>query len=129
MNLSGNAINYWLQALKIPVENLLVICDDLALPFGKLRMKTKGSHGGQNGLRNIEEKLNTQNYTRLRFGIGNEFARGRQIDYVLKPFEEDEMIQLIERLDRVDEIILNFCMDHSADSCLGQISCKFLELE
>ena len=109
MNLSGNAINYWLQALKIPVENLLVICDDLALPFGKLRMKTKGSHGGQNGLRNIEEKLSTQNYTRLRFGIGNEFARGRQVDYVLKPFSEDEMIQLVDRLDRVDEIILNFC--------------------
>jgi peptidyl-tRNA hydrolase, PTH1 family len=109
MNLSGNAINYWLQALKIPPENLLVICDDLALPFGKLRMKTKGSHGGQNGLRNIEEKLGTQNYTRLRFGIGNNFSAGRQVDYVLKAFNEDEMIQLVDRLDRVGEFILNFC--------------------
>ena len=109
MNLSGNAINYWLQALKIPAENLLVICDDLALPFGKLRLKTKGSHGGQNGLRNIEEKLGTNAYNRLRFGIGNNFHAGKQVDYVLKAFNDDEMIQLVDRLDRVGEIILNFC--------------------
>ena len=109
MNLSGNAINYWLQALKIPAENLLVICDDLALPFGKLRLKTKGSHGGQNGLRNIEEKLGTNAYNRLRFGIGNNFHAGKQVDYVLKAFNDYEMIQLVDRLDRVGEIILNFC--------------------
>ncbi|PLK46384.1 MULTISPECIES: aminoacyl-tRNA hydrolase [unclassified Emticicia] len=109
MNLSGNAVNYWLQALKIPVENLLVICDDLALPFGKLRLKTKGSHGGQNGLRNIEEKLGTQNYHRLRFGIGNDFPSGRQVNYVLEPFSEDEMSQLVARLDRADDIITSFC--------------------
>jgi PTH1 family peptidyl-tRNA hydrolase len=108
MNLSGNAINYWLQALKIPAENLLVICDDLALPFGKLRLKTKGSHGGQNGLRNIEEKLGTNAYNRLRFGIGNNFQSGKQVDYVLKAFNDDEIIQLVDRLDRVCEIILNF---------------------
>ncbi|RYU94026.1 aminoacyl-tRNA hydrolase [Emticicia agri] len=109
MNLSGNAINYWLQALKIPVENLLVVCDDIALPFGKLRLKTKGSHGGQNGLRNIEEKLGTQNYNRLRFGIGNNFHAGRQVNYVLEPFNEDEMSQLVARLDRADDIITSFC--------------------
>ncbi len=109
MNLSGNAINYWLQNLKIPVENLLVICDDLALPFGKTRLKPKGSHGGQNGLRNIEEKLGTQHYNRLRVGIGNNFPKGRQVDYVLKPFDEDEMIQLVDKLDKIGEIILNFC--------------------
>lgn len=110
MNLSGKAVNYWLQALKIPVENMLVICDDLALPFGKLRMKPKGSHGGQNGLRNIEETLGTPNYARLRFGIGGDFARGRQVDYVLGKFDENEMADLIGRLDRAGDILLSFCL-------------------
>lgn len=109
MNLSGEAVRYWMQIHKIPLENVLVICDDLALPFGKLRMKIKGSHGGQNGLRNIEEVLGTQNYTRLRFGIDGNFPRGRQADYVLSNFNEDEMAGLMDRLDRAGEIILNFC--------------------
>jgi peptidyl-tRNA hydrolase, PTH1 family len=109
MNLSGKAVNYWLQALKIPIENLLVICDDLALPFGKLRMKMKGSHGGQNGLRNIEEILKTSEYARLRFGIGSDFFRGAQVNYVLSPFSEDEMTHLVERLDKADDMILSFC--------------------
>ncbi len=110
MNLSGKAVNYWLQALKIPVENLLVVCDDLALPYGKLRMKIKGSHGGQNGLRNIEEILKTSEYARLRFGIGSNYFRGAQVNYVLSPFSEDEMSILIERLDKANDMILSFCI-------------------
>jgi PTH1 family peptidyl-tRNA hydrolase len=86
-----------------------VICDDLALPFGKLRMKIKGSHGGQNGLKHIEQILGTQNYTRLRFGIDGNFPKGRQVEYVLGMFSEDEMAGLLDRLDRAGEIILNFC--------------------
>lgn len=109
MNLSGKAINYWQKELKIPHENLLVICDDLALPFGKLRMKTKGSHGGQNGLRNIEEILGTTEYPRLRFGIDGNFARGRQAEYVLSPFNDQEMAELPGRLDRAAEMLLSFC--------------------
>jgi peptidyl-tRNA hydrolase, PTH1 family len=109
MNLSGKAVNYWLQKEKIPVENFLAICDDLALPPGKLRMKPKGSHGGQNGLRNIEEMLKTQEYPRLRFGIGDFFIRGRQADYVLGKFSEDEMIETILKLDKAGDMLLSFC--------------------
>lgn len=109
MNLSGKAINYWQKELKIPTENLLAICDDLALPFGKLRMKAKGSHGGQNGLRNIEETLGSPEYARLRFGIGGDFARGRQAEYVLSNFNEGEMIDLPARLDKAGEMVLSFC--------------------
>lgn len=110
MNLSGKAVNYWLQALKIPVENMLILTDDIALPFGKLRLKPKGSHGGHNGLRNIEETLGNQNYARLRFGVGDAFNKGRQIDYVLGKFSEDEMAQLLERLDRSGDICKSFCL-------------------
>lgn len=83
MNLSGNAVRYWLQKENIPVENLLIVVDDLALPFGTLRLKPKGSDAGHNGLKNIAQLLNTQEYSRLRFGIGSDFPRGGQIDYVL----------------------------------------------
>ena len=103
MNLSGKAINYWLQAEKIPIENLLVISDDIALPFGKLRMKPKGTHGGHNGLRNIEEILQTSVYPRLRFGVGDAFFKGRQIDYVLGKFNDSEMAEIIERLDKAED--------------------------
>lgn len=93
MNLSGKAINYWLQAEKIPVENLLVITDDIALPFGTLRLKGKGSDGGHNGLKNIQETLHTSEYARLRFGVGNEFSKGKQVNYVLgKLNNEDEKL-------------------------------------
>lgn len=91
MNLSGNAVRYWLQELEIPVENLMVICDDLNLPFGTLRMKPKGSDGGHNGLKNIQELIQTQNYARLRFGVGHDFAQGGQIDYVLSQFSDEEL--------------------------------------
>lgn len=110
MNLSGNAVRYWLKEEKIPVENLLVVVDDLALPFGSLRLKGKGSDAGHNGLKNIQSILGTQVYSRLRFGIGSEFAKGRQIDYVLGEFSEEEEKALPERLETADEIIKSFCL-------------------
>ncbi len=109
MNLSGKAINYWLQELKIPVENLLVITDDLALPFGKLRMRGKGSNAGHNGLGNIEQVLGNNIYPRLRFGIGSEFSKGKQIDYVLSPFSGQEFKDLPSYIEKANEMILSFC--------------------
>ena len=90
MNLSGNAVRYWMQKENIPLENVLVVVDDLALPFGTLRLKGKGSDAGHNGLKHIAATLGTQNYARLRFGIGNDFPRGGQIDYVLGHFPKEE---------------------------------------
>ena len=110
MNLSGNAIRYWLQAEKIPVENLLVIVDDLALPFGSLRLKGKGSDAGHNGLKSIQSILGTQNYSRLRFGIGNEFPKGGQVDYVLGEFSDEEENVLPERFEMCEDIIKSFCL-------------------
>lgn len=109
MNLSGKAIRYYMDAYKVPAENLLVVVDELQLDFGTLRLKPKGSHGGHNGLRNIEEVLGSSNYARLRFGIGNNFARGRQVDYVLKPFDDVEMKELPLFLDRAGDMSLSFC--------------------
>ena len=110
MNLSGNAVRYWLQKENIPVENLLVVDDDLALPFGHLRLKPQGSDAGHNGLKNIAQLLNTQNYARLRFGIGNDFPRGGQIDYVLGKFPPEQLQQMPEILNRAVEIIKSFCL-------------------
>ena len=98
MNLSGKAVNYWLQAEKIPVEHLLVLVDELALPFGKIRIGPKGSDGGHNGLKNIQETLNTTVYPRLRFGISSSFAKGTQVNYVLGQWSEEEMTSLNERI-------------------------------
>lgn len=108
MNLSGKAIQYWLQKEKIPVSNLLVISDDLALPFGTLRLKGKGSAGGHNGLKDIEDILNTQVYSRLRFGIGNDYSKGRQSDFVLGEWSEKEQLLLSERLDQSIKFIQSF---------------------
>ena len=108
MNLSGKAINYWLQKEKIPVENLLVIADDLALPFGKIRLRAKGSDAGHNGLKNINELLNTNAYPRLRFGIGNEFSKGKQIDFVLGEWDDEEQDLLSERMNICIDAILAF---------------------
>ena len=108
MNLSGKSIKYWLNKEKIPTENLLVITDDLNLPFGSLRVKTKGSHGGHNGLKDIQNQLQTTQYNRFRFGISNEFSKGRQVDYVLGKWNEDELEKLPERLDKAIEIIKSF---------------------
>jgi len=110
MNLSGNAVRYWLNHEKIPVENLLVVVDDLALPFGTLRLKGKGSNAGHNGLGNIQSVLGTQEYARLRFGIGSEFPRGRQVDYVLDDFSDEEEKELPEKLETCGEIIKSFCL-------------------
>lgn len=108
MNLSGNAIAFWLQKEKIPLENLLVITDDLSLPFGKLRLKGKGSDGGHNGLKNIQEVLKSQNYARLRFGIGNAFHKGTQVNYVLGEWSENEKETISEHIDYAKLYIKSF---------------------
>ena len=108
MNLSGKAITYWLTKENIPLEHLLVITDDLNLPFGTLRIKTKGSDGGHNGLKDTQAKLNTTQYNRFRFGISDTFSKGRQVDYVLGEWNEDEQSKLPERLDKAVEVIQSF---------------------
>ncbi|MBC7744990.1 MAG: aminoacyl-tRNA hydrolase [Flavobacterium sp.] len=108
MNLSGKAVNFWMQELKIPIKNLLVIVDDLALPFGTLRIKPKGSAAGHNGLKSIEGVLGGIDYCRLRFGISDNFAKGRQVDYVLSGFDDDEQPELPALLDRSVEMIYSF---------------------
>ena len=108
MNLSGKAVQYWMQKENIPLENVLVITDDLNIAFGTIRIKGKGSDGGHNGLKNINLVLNTQEYARFRFGISDEFKKGKQIDYVLGEWNEEERIKLPERLDVASEIIKSF---------------------
>ncbi|MGC4020841.1 MAG: aminoacyl-tRNA hydrolase [Cyclobacteriaceae bacterium] len=108
MNLSGKAIAYWLQELKIQKENLLVIVDDIALPFGSLRMRTKGSSAGHNGLKNIELILNGQDYSRLRFGIGSNYSKGQQVDFVLSNFTKEELNDLPAIMDKASEMIFSF---------------------
>ncbi len=108
MNLSGKAVKYWLQKEKIDVANLLVVVDDIALPVGKIRMKKQGSHGGHNGLANIEELLGSANYCRLRIGVGDNFSRGRQIDYVLGRFSDEEHALLDPAIERATEAVKCF---------------------
>jgi len=110
MNLSGKSVKYWMEKEKIPLENILVITDDLNLPFGTLRLKTKGSDGGHNGLKDIQNSLQTVNYNRLRIGVGSEFNKGRQVDYVLGKWNEEEKGALPERLDRANELITSFVL-------------------
>lgn len=109
MNLSGKAIAYWLQELKIPKENLLVVVDDIALPFGSLRLRQKGSSAGHNGLKNVELMLGGQDYARLRMGIGSDFSKGQQIDFVLSKFEKEEFKALPSVMDKSIEMILSLC--------------------
>ncbi|MDP6921742.1 MAG: aminoacyl-tRNA hydrolase [Lutibacter sp.] len=108
MNLSGKAVRYWLGKEKIPMENLLVICDDLNLPFGSIRLKESGSDGGHNGLKDINAVLQSQNYARFRFGVGNDFSRGRQADFVLGKWSKEEGEQLSERIEKSAELIRSF---------------------
>ncbi|MFT5891627.1 MAG: PTH1 family peptidyl-tRNA hydrolase [Dokdonia sp.] len=108
MNLSGKAVRYWLQQEKIPVENLLVITDDLNLEFGTIRVKTKGSDGGHNGLKDIQAQLNTTKYNRFRFGISDQFSKGRQVDYVLGEWTPEEEAVLPERFEKSCELITSF---------------------
>lgn len=108
MNLSGKAVKYWMDKEKIPVENVLVIVDELALPVGTLRMKGSGSDGGHNGLKSIQEHLQTSKYPRLRFGVGNDFPKGRQVEYVLGKWSPDDMTVLKEKIMKSTEMIESF---------------------
>ena len=108
MNLSGNAVRYWMNKLNLPLENLIVVCDDLNIPFGTIRMRKNGSDGGHNGLKDIQECLETNQWTRIRVGIGNDFARGGQVDFVIGNLSEDEMKEVPQICDRVIEGIRNY---------------------
>lgn len=108
MNLSGKAVRYWMEQEKIPIENILIISDDISLPFGQLRMRKKGSAGGHNGLKNISELLGREDYARMRFGVGGDFARGHQVDYVLGEWTEEERKAMPERLKIFGDAILSF---------------------
>ncbi len=108
MNLSGKAVNYWLQKEKIALDNLLIVTDDLNLNFGSIRLKAKGSDGGHNGLKDIQRVLNTTKYPRFRFGIGDEFSKGKQVNYVLGEWSNDEEAKLVERLATSTQLILSF---------------------
>ena len=108
MNLSGNAVRYWMQKLNVPVENLIVICDDLNLPFGTVRMRKKGSDGGHNGLKNIQEMIGTQEYARIRIGIGNDFSQGEQVDFVLGRISEEQQKTVSELSGKVIAGIKDF---------------------
>jgi len=108
MNLSGKAINYWLQELKITKENLLVVVDDIALPFGNLRMRAKGSSAGHNGLKNIEQLTGGSNYARLKFGVGSDFHAGQQVDYVLSNFSQEQFDELPAKMDKAIDMIKGF---------------------
>lgn len=110
MNLSGNAVRYWKEKEKIELENILIVVDDLALPFGTLRLKKKGADAGHNGLKNIQELLGTQTYPRLRFGIGNNFLKGQQINYVLGKWTSEESELLPKRTEIACEMITSFCL-------------------
>ena len=108
MNLSGKSVKYWMQQENIPQENILVITDDLNIDFGTIRLKAKGSDGGHNGLKDIQEKLLSQQYARFRFGVGNNYSKGRQVDYVLGQWSADEESVLIERLETSAKLIRSF---------------------
>lgn len=110
MNLSGEAVRYWMNKENIPLENVLIIVDDIALPFGAIRIKGKGSDGGHNGLKNIATMIGTQNYSRLRFGVGNNYPKGAQIDYVLGNFTEEQEKVLPERMKIAIDAIKAFCL-------------------
>ena len=110
MNLSGNAVRYWMNEENVPLENIFVLVDDLNLPFGQLRIRKQGSNGGHNGLGHIQSVLNTPNYARLRFGIGNDYSRGAQINFVLGEWTDEEEKTIQELLPKTTEIIKSFCL-------------------
>ena len=111
MNLSGNAVRYWMQEEGITIDHVLIICDDIALPFGTLRMKPKGSDGGHNGLKDIANKCGGQNFTRLRFGVGGDFPKGAQVNWVLGHFPQEEEDLMPERLEVTTTFIESFCLE------------------
>ena len=108
MNLSGKAVQYWMNAANIPMENVMIITDDLNLPFGTIRIRKKGSDGGHNGLKSVQSTLNTNDYIRFRFGISDEFKKGKQVDYVLGEWDDSEKTALPDRLELASEIIKSF---------------------
>lgn len=108
MNLSGKAVKYWMEKEKISLENILVVTDDVHIDFGTIRLKAKGSAGGHNGLKDIQEKLNTQQYARFRFGVGANYSKGRQADFVLGTWSKEETSSLIERLPVAANVITSF---------------------
>ena len=108
MNLSGKAVNYWLQKEKIPISNLLVVCDDINLELGKIRLKAKGSDGGHNGLKDIQNVLQTNKYSRLRFGVGAGFSKGKQVDYVLGEWQEEELPIIEKSIKKASNAIESF---------------------
>lgn len=108
MNLSGKAVKYWMTKEKIPLENILIICDDLNIPFESLRLKPKGSAGGHNGLKDINAQLNTQQYARLRFGVGDKFSKGRQVDYVLGNWTDAELKIIPTKIEKIHTSIKAF---------------------
>ncbi len=110
MNLSGEAVRYWMGVEKVPIERILVLVDDLALPFGTLRLKPKGSDAGHNGLKNIAQLLQSQSYARLRFGLGNDYSQGRQIDFVLGKFTSEEMTEMPALLEKSVAIVKSFAL-------------------
>ena len=110
MNLSGKAVKHWMDAEKIPIENVLIITDDLNLPFGTIRIKPKGSDGGHNGLKSLQQTLNTSEYPRFRFGISDEFKKGQQVNYVLGEWDETEKKALPERLEVASEAVKSFVL-------------------
>ena len=108
MNLSGKAVTFWLKKTKVDLSNVLIVTDDISLPFGTLRLKAKGSDGGHNGLKNINENLNTTSYSRLKFGVGNNFFKGQQADYVLSPFDNVEIDNILDLKKKAVEIIKSY---------------------
>ena len=123
MNLSGKAVAYWMQNLKIPIENIFILCDDLNLSFGAIRMRSKGSSGGQNGLNSINETLGNENYARMRLGIGNDFARGQQANYVLGRFSKPQNDELPFIFEKTSEAILTFGLE-SLDKAMNKFNTK-----
>ena len=123
MNLSGKAVRYWMQEKNIPIERVVVLCDDLNLPFGTVRMRTSGSPGGHNGLKNIEEMLGSNAYSRIRLGIGNEYARGTQIDFVLGRLSEEELKQMENISVKVIEGIKTF-VNQGAGKAMTMLNSK-----
>lgn len=123
MNLSGKAVNYWLQSEKIDVVNVMVLVDELALPFGKIRIGPKGSDGGHNGLKSIQETINTNNYPRLRFGISNEFNKGAQVNYVLGKWNEEELKTLNNRIKIAADAVKAFAFI-GLQRCMNEFNSK-----
>ena len=111
MNLSGKAVKYWLDKENIPIENLLVILDDLNLAFGSIRIRASGAEGGHNGLKSINELLQTNNYIRLRFGAGNDFGKGKQVDHVLGGWDKEEKMTIEDNIKKAGEAVISIVME------------------